>query len=156
MTIDQLTQREKECLRLLLTPMRAKEVARTTGLSVNTVNEHLKSARRKLGTSDSWSAAQLLRSLEDPTNKSDTNKSGSPPAAVPHHNDPTDTSASEPVVVGGSSLLPFATKGRPWNDLSLGWRLAWPFLLFGVIAIGAGAIMAVASELSQLTIALTR
>src|SRR3546814_15585907 len=56
--------REKECLRLLLTPMRAKEVARTTGLSVNTVNEHLKSARRKLGTSDSWSAAQLLRSDE--------------------------------------------------------------------------------------------
>src|SRR3546814_14359996 len=56
--------------------MRAKEVARTTGLSVNTVNEHLKSARRKLGTSDSWSAAQLLRELENPTKSSDTNKSG--------------------------------------------------------------------------------
>lgn len=155
MTIEQLTPREKECLRLLLTPMRAKEVARVTGLSVNTVNEHLKSARRKLGTSDSWSAAQLLRALEDPTNSSDTNKSGSPPAAVPDQKHPTDTSASEPVVVG-SSLLPFATKGRPWNDLSFGWRLAWPFLLFGIIAIGAGAIMAIASELSQLTIALTR
>lgn len=156
MTIDLLTPREKECLRLLLKPMRAKEVARTTGLSVNTVNEHLKSARRKLGTSDSLSAAHMLRVLEDPTNNSDTKESGSPETAVPHHNEPTDTSASKPVVVEGSSLLPFATKGRPWNDLSLGWRLAWPFLLFGVIAIGAGAIMAVASELSQLTIALTR
>src|SRR3546814_964246 len=62
------------------------------------------------------------------------------------------TSAFEPVVVERSSVLPFAKKGRPWNDLSFGWRLAWPFLLFGVIAIGAGAIMAVASELSQLTI----
>ena len=156
MTIEQLTSREKECLRLLLTPMRAKEVARTTGLSVNTVNEHLKSARRKLGTSDSWSAAQLLRALEDPTNSSDTKKSGSPPTAIVKQNGFTETSAFEPVVVERSSLLPFATKGRPWNDLSFGWRLTWPFLLFGIIAIGAGALMAVASELSQLTIALTR
>jgi DNA-binding CsgD family transcriptional regulator len=155
MTAEQLTPREKECLRLLLTPMRAKEVARTTGLSVNTVNEHLKSARRKLGTSDSWSAAQMLRALEDPTNSSDTNKSGSPSGAILNQDNSTDTSAFEPVVVG-SSLLPFATKGRPWNDLNIGWRLAWPFVLFGIIAIGAGAIMAVASELSQLTIALTR
>src|SRR3546814_3920949 len=64
-------------------------------------------------------------------------------------NHSTDTSAFEPVVVERSSVLPFAKKGRPWNDLSFGWRLAWPFLLFGVIAIGAGAIMAVASELSR-------
>lgn len=157
MTVEQLTAREKECLRLLLTPMRAKGVARATGLSVNTVNEHLKSARRKLGTSDSWSAALILRSLEDPTNSSDTNKSGSPSAAFVEQNDPTDTSAFEPaLVVERSNLFPFATKGRPWNDLNFGWRLAWPFLLFGIIAIGAGAIMAVASELSQLTIALTR
>ncbi|KTE18731.1 MULTISPECIES: helix-turn-helix domain-containing protein [unclassified Sphingopyxis] len=156
MTIDQLTPREKECLRLLLKPMRAKEVARVTGLSVNTVNEHLKSARRKLGTTDSWSAAQLLRALEDPITNSDTKEWGSSPMAVPVQNSATDTSAFEPVMVERSSLFPFATKGRPWNDLSFGWRLAWPLLLFGVIAIGAGAIMAVASELSQLTIALTR
>src|SRR3546814_6482825 len=107
--------------------MRAKEVARTTGLSVNTVNEHLKSARRKLGTSDSWSAAQLLRALENPTKSSDTNKSGSPRPSIVTQNHSTDTSAFEPVVVERSSVLPFAKKGRPWNDLSFGWRLAWPF-----------------------------
>lgn len=156
MTIEQLTSREKECLRLLLTPMRAKEVARTTGLSVNTVNEHLKSARRKLGTSDSWSAALLLRALENPTKSSDTNKSGSRPTAFIHQKGGTEMSAPEPVMVERSRILPFATKGRPWNDLSFRWRLAWPFLLLGVIAVGAGTIMAVVSELSQLTIALTR
>src|SRR3546814_4391363 len=102
--------------------MRAKEVARTTGLSVNTVNEHLKSARRKLGTSDSWSAAQLLRALENPTKSSDTNKSGSPRPSIVTQNHSTDTSAFEPVVVERSSVLPFAKKGRPWNDLSFGWR----------------------------------
>src|SRR3546814_14457013 len=98
----------------------------------------------------------LFRSLENPTKSSDTNKSGSPRPSIVTQNHSTDTSAFEPVVVERSSVLPFAKKGRPWNDLSFGWRLAWPFLLFGVIAIGAGAIMAVASELSQLTIALTR
>jgi DNA-binding CsgD family transcriptional regulator len=157
MTIEQLTPREKECLRLLLTPMRAKEVAQVTGLSVNTVNEHLKSARRKLGTSDSWSAAQMLRALEDPTKSSDTNKSGSPPAARVIQKGLTETSAFEPAaVVERSRLLPFATKRRPWNDMNFGWRLVWPLLLFGIIAIGTGALMGAASELSQLTLALTR
>src|SRR3546814_17541939 len=93
----------------------AKEGARTTGLSVNTVNEHLKSARRKLGTSDSWSAAQLLRALENPTKSSDTNKSGSPRPSIVTKNHSTDTSAFAPVVVESSSVLPFAQNGRPWN-----------------------------------------
>ena len=57
MSIDLLTKREKECLRLLLVPMRAKEIADTTGLSVHTVNEQLKSARRTLGTTDNLSVA---------------------------------------------------------------------------------------------------
>lgn len=154
--VEQLTLREKECLRLLLTPLRAKGIARTTGLSVNTVNEHLKSARRKLGTGDSLTAAQLLRAAEELTNNSDTNKSGSPSTASRRQKHLTETSASALMVTGGSRLLPFATKGRPWNGQSFGWRLAWPFLLFGIVAIGAGSIMAVASGLSQLTIALTR
>lgn len=156
MRAKQLTEREKECLRLLLKPMRAKEIAQATGLSVNTVNEYLKSARRKLGATDSLSAANALRAIEDPTNSSNTNKLGSRPEALPVDNASTDMSAVEPAMVERSSLLPFPTKGRPWNDQSFGWRLAWPFVLFGIIAIGAGAIMAIASELSQLTIALTR
>ncbi|WP_166941750.1 helix-turn-helix domain-containing protein [Sphingopyxis panaciterrae] len=66
MTIERLTAREKQYLRLILAPMRAKEVAQATGLSVNMVNEHLKSARRKLGTSDSWSAARFCGRLRTP------------------------------------------------------------------------------------------
>src|SRR3546814_16153174 len=84
------------------------EVARTTGLSVNTVNAHLKSARRKLGTSDSWSAAQLLRALENPTKSSDTNKSGSPRPSIVIQNHTTDTSAfrSEERRVGKECVSP--------------------------------------------------
>jgi DNA-binding CsgD family transcriptional regulator len=66
MNLHSLTDREKECLRLLLHPMKAKDIARATGLSIHTVNEHLKSARRKLGTTDSLTAAKILREREGP------------------------------------------------------------------------------------------
>lgn len=156
MTIQKLTGREKECLRLLLHPMRAKEIARSTGLSINTVNEHLKSARRKLGTSDSLSAAQLLRAAEAPPNNSDTMKSGSPFATVPGQHERTEASVQDAGLRDDSGILPFALKGRPWNDLSLRWRLFWPLLLLGLVAIGTGAIVAGTSELSQLIVTLAR
>ena len=66
MNLHSLTDREKECLRLLLHPMKAKDIARATGLSIHTVNEHLKSARRKLGTTDSLTAAKILRARDGP------------------------------------------------------------------------------------------
>jgi len=62
--LDALTGRERECLRLVFAGLRAKEVADSLGVSDATVNNHLASARRKLGTSDSRRAARLLFSME--------------------------------------------------------------------------------------------
>ncbi len=62
-----LTQKEKETLRLLLQGYDAKSMARHLGLSVHTINERLRDARRKLGTSSSREAARLLRETEAPT-----------------------------------------------------------------------------------------
>ncbi|MBX9644626.1 MAG: DUF4019 domain-containing protein [Novosphingobium sp.] len=59
-----LTEKEKQTLRLLLTGYDAKSMARHLGLSVHTVNERLRDARRKLGTSSSREAARQLRELE--------------------------------------------------------------------------------------------
>jgi DNA-binding CsgD family transcriptional regulator len=59
-----LTTRERECLRLVFAGLRAKEIAESLGVSDATVNNHLASARRKLGTSDSRLAARLLFSEE--------------------------------------------------------------------------------------------
>lgn len=64
MNVRSLTGRKKECLRRLLHPMKAKGIARVTGLSIHTVNEHLKSARRKFGTPDSLTAAKIFRERE--------------------------------------------------------------------------------------------
>ena len=59
-----LTSREKETLRLLLSGHDAKSIARELGLSIHTVNERLRDARRKLDVSSSREAARLLAEVE--------------------------------------------------------------------------------------------
>src|SRR3954470_5611279 len=59
-----LTEKEKETLRLLLAGHDAKSMARHFGLSVHTINERLRDARRKLSASSSREAARLLREAE--------------------------------------------------------------------------------------------
>jgi DNA-binding CsgD family transcriptional regulator len=59
-----LTEKEKQTLRLLLAGHDAKSMARHFGLSVHTINERLRDARRKLSASSSREAARLLREAE--------------------------------------------------------------------------------------------
>jgi DNA-binding CsgD family transcriptional regulator len=63
-SVQALSQREKETLRLLLGGHDAKSIAKELGLSVHTVNERLRDARRKLGVSSSREAARLLAEAE--------------------------------------------------------------------------------------------
>ncbi|WP_404335351.1 DUF4019 domain-containing protein [Sphingomonas sp. MMS12-HWE2-04] len=59
-----LSEREKATLRLLLAGHDAKSIARELGLSVHTVNERLRDARRKLGAASSREAARWLAQSE--------------------------------------------------------------------------------------------
>src|SRR5687768_9668004 len=60
-----LSDREKAVLRLLAKGFDAKSAARELGLSVHTVNERLRSTRRKLQVTSSREAARLLLERED-------------------------------------------------------------------------------------------
>ena len=62
--LDALTDREKETLRLLAQGHDAKSIARHFDLSVHTINERLRFARRKLSVSSSREAARMLRRQE--------------------------------------------------------------------------------------------
>eukprot|EP01037_Dinobryon_pediforme_P034346 gene34346-40218_t len=62
--VRNLTPRQKEILRLLLNGFDAKSAGRELGISVHTVNEHLREARRQLGVSSSREAARVLRKVE--------------------------------------------------------------------------------------------
>lgn len=62
--LETLTEKEKETLRLLVRGHDAKSIASSLGLSVHTINERLREARRKLHTSSSREAARLLLEQE--------------------------------------------------------------------------------------------
>ncbi len=62
--INLLTEREKEALRLLLGGHDAKSIAGHLGLSIHTINERLRDARRKLSVSSSREAARILGEAE--------------------------------------------------------------------------------------------
>jgi DNA-binding CsgD family transcriptional regulator len=62
---EALSEKEKQTLRLLLAGHDAKSLARHLGLSVHTINERLRDARRKLSAASSKEAARLLRESED-------------------------------------------------------------------------------------------
>lgn len=64
-SLDTLTDKEKDTLRLLLRGHDAKSSARELGLSVHTVNERLRDARRKLGVTSSREAARRLLAVEN-------------------------------------------------------------------------------------------
>ena len=63
--IDALTEKEKEALRLLLAGHDAKSSAQELDISVHTVNDRLRNARRKGGVSSSREAARILGDAED-------------------------------------------------------------------------------------------
>ncbi|MPS67761.1 MULTISPECIES: helix-turn-helix domain-containing protein [Novosphingobium] len=59
-----LTEKEKQTLRLIVRGHDAKSIARTLDLSVHTINERLRDARRKMAVSSSREAARLLLEVE--------------------------------------------------------------------------------------------
>ena len=61
---DALTEKEKQALRLMVRGHDAKSMARELSLSVHTINERLRVARRKLGVTSSREAARLLLETE--------------------------------------------------------------------------------------------
>ncbi len=62
--VSALTETEKQTLRLMVRGHDAKSIARSLGLSVHTINERLRDARRKMAVSSSREAARLLLDVE--------------------------------------------------------------------------------------------
>ena len=62
--LQKLTPRQKEILRLLQNGFDTKSIARELDISVHTVTEHLREARRNLGVTNSREAARMLAQAE--------------------------------------------------------------------------------------------
>ena len=115
-----LSPREKEVLRLLAHGHDAKSAARTLGLSIHTVNERLRDARRKLQVSSSREAARLLMSAEGTTGQISGNEEiGFAPDRAPRRK------AAAPAAAGYRQILAIG---------------ALIMILTALIAIGAYAV----------------
>lgn len=73
-----LTEKEKQTLRLIVRGHDAKSTARSLGLSVHTINERLRDARRKMAVSSSREAARLLLAAEGGAAPADPDLPGDP------------------------------------------------------------------------------
>ena len=123
--LQALTEKEKQTLRLLLEGHDAKSMARHLDLSVHTINERLREARRKLSVSTSKEAARLLRQREAvPQSLGDTRFGDAPPAPFDEQAGPPSTEPPSPPkvawAIGGLVMIPFlitllalSTPGQP-------------------------------------------
>ena len=97
-----LTEKERETLRLIGRGHDAKSSARHLGLSVHTINERLRDARRKLEVSSSREAARLLLQTEaiDPQNLADKQIGEATTARTPDKDAPGTSSARSKRLTG--------------------------------------------------------
>ena len=117
--IDDLTEKEKEALRLLLAGHDAKSSARELDISHHTVNDRLRSARRKMEVSTSREAARILGEAE-----------GSIPKPLVH--EPLGSAPQGSQSQGPSSADESPGKGSP------GWRAKGSILMSIVVAAALG------------------
>lgn len=134
--LDALTSKEKETLRLILRGHDAKSSARTLGLSVHTVNERLREARRKLGVTSSREAARRLLAEEGDTPET-------PPEF--HADKALGDAADAPVA---ADMTTPATRRSAW--FGLGPRLALTSIGVLVMSLILAALLFPASPVSVL------
>src|SRR3954454_11773545 len=118
---EALTEKEKQTLRLLLAGHEAKSMARQLGLSVHTINERLRDARRKLSASSSKEAARMLRQAEghpetlgdEPIGGEGTGPAG-PQGGRPSARSPARQRTAA-WAIGGLAMIAFALAALAWS-----------------------------------------
>ena len=169
--LEQLSNGQKECLRLVFRGYETKDIAPRVGLSIDGVNARLKAAMRTLGVSRRSEAARLLAEHEG-----DYQRQVHPPLVVPESPESSPdgrasntgeqdaqhghglTIGEEPVPYEAPALrrrwhlrLPFPTKGRDRNDLTLLEGVIWIVVGTALLAVATGAVLNAFATLTALS-----
>ena len=118
--VDQLTDRERDVLRLLLAGHTAKSAAAELDLSVHTINDYLREARKKLGVSSSREAARILGEHET-----------SPPQNRPHA--APENLAPQQMGMGAAPIA----ANTPMPSATPAGRRALPWIIGGIVMLTA-------------------
>ncbi|RMB54479.1 DNA-binding CsgD family transcriptional regulator [Sphingomonas sp. PP-CE-3A-406] len=171
--IDQLTEAQRACLRLVLTHHNSKEIAAIFGVSPSAIDKRIERAIQILGVGTRFEAARRLQEHEGADGHVVTQERPAPDAA-----DPTDTPIltyerlpSEPIDVPiPPSAAPKVDQIEPWglvrrfmglsqqsgpigaarNRVSRGDRIVRLIGLMGLIAITSMALVNMAMTLTSL------
>lgn len=139
--LSRLTDKQRECLRLVYAHMSSKEIAQQLGVEPGTVDQYVKAAMRTLGVSDRRAAARMLAEHEG------DNLSVERSSKIKLQEDQEDYNAGRPQ---REPLLPLPLEGlRPTN---VGWRkrLLWIVLIAIGSALAFGALLAAAETFTRL------
>lgn len=131
---NQLSERQKDCLRLVARGLSSKEIALQVGLTPQTVDTYLKAAIARLGVSNRREAARLLQDWEA------SQELGSPPPAVVEVA-PVVQPGTATAVGGWRAWMPLPPLGGRPNDLTLPART---FAVLRIAVISAVVVIAIA------------
>jgi DNA-binding CsgD family transcriptional regulator len=126
LSADPLTPGQVDCLLLVGQHFTSKEIALSLGISRHTVDQRVRLAMRALGVKRRGEAGRIVVEHYAPLFQWD---SGSPERFV------VPAAAAQARPSPTSFPLPFATRFRPRNEMSIALRLVW----IGAIAFGAAA-----------------
>lgn len=128
--LSRLSNRHRDCLRLIGELKGSKEIARELNISQNTVNSYVAEAVALLGARDRRDAARMYSSLHAPEKVGDEYLRVEALVTTP----PTlQGEANAQAAKLGGMKLPFRTEGSLRNDLTTAARLWW--ILAGAVLV---------------------
>jgi len=165
--LDRLTDKQRECLRLVYAHLSSKEIAPRLRVEPGTVDQYVKAAMRTLGVSDRRAAARMLAEHEARDARPlvyqplDIAQIGEPAMFVPSTEGRKTVSGGAvredqavfqilPTNPPAAFHLPLPIRGGRPHDLSPVKRLGWILLLILLIALSFGFFITGFEALSRL------
>ncbi|MEO7786676.1 MAG: helix-turn-helix transcriptional regulator [Sphingomicrobium sp.] len=165
--VDKLNARQLDCLRLVAQNLSSKEIAAELGISPHTVDQRVRQALQILGVERRAQAARMVLTEAGPYQRlihQPPYIAAVPPAdhqgpAISHqirHADRAEGAGENGLLTEQSSLLrsplvlPFATRSHPRNEMSVGLRLMWIFIIAIGATFSAGMYLAGLESLSRM------
>jgi DNA-binding CsgD family transcriptional regulator len=129
--LNRLTEKQRECLRLVYDHMSSKEIAKQLGVEPGTVDQYIKAAMRTLGVGERRAAARMLAEHEA--------AGSAAPAALRLQDEQSPFDATPP---RREPMLPLPIEGLRPTHVGWGKRLVWIVLIAAVIALAFLALLA--------------
>ena len=164
--VARLSSGQLDCLRLVAQHLSSKEIAAELGISPHTVDQRIRGALHTLGVERRSQAARLVarhngcqRLIHQSPHiegHSPAVQSGGAISIQIRHADRAggtggpDLNTEQRPVTWSSLPLPFATRSHPRNEMSVGLRLLWIFLIATGAAFSAGMYLAGLESLARL------